>query len=84
MPAIGGLFVVFLLVQALPAVVALRLARRRGDAAVALAGLVFVGGVIAAFAIGTMLEVIVVECLALGLYALVSRPNSTSRQPSRR
>lgn len=84
MPAISVFFVVFLLVQALLAVVAHRLASRRGDAADALSVLVFVGGVIAPFVLGSFLVVVVLECLGLGLYALISTPQATARRPSGR
>lgn len=84
MPAISVFFVVFLLVQALLAVVAHWLASRRGDAADALSVLVFAGGILAAFVLGSVLVVLVLECLGLGLYALISTPKRAARRPSRR
>ncbi|WP_276254380.1 hypothetical protein [Halomontanus rarus] len=83
MPAISFVFVLFLVVQALLAYAAFRLARRRDDAAVALGVLVFAGGVIGLFVLRGILEVLVVQLLCLGLYAFISKPRTTRRRPSR-
>lgn len=83
MPAIGFRFVLFLLVQVLLAYTGFRLARRRDDAALALGVLVFAGGVVGLFVLGSVLEIIVVQLLCLGLYAFISKPRTTGRRPHR-